>query len=211
MHLHLYLHDERRYVNMSTVYESTFNYKLIYIFTIPDADHEGFLKIGEASLESNLGYKQIPPNCDLLNTAAHSRIKEYTKTALVKYNLLYTELAIITIKMADNSTMPRPFHDKDIHDILARSGYLCKKFPDTDRDSEWYQVNLQTAINAIHAYKEGRHSLSPAEKVSTPTGKPREIARGITLRQEQRDAVEKTLNIFKTSDTMLWDCKMRFG
>ena len=196
---------------MSTVYEGTFNYKLIYIFTIPDADHEGFLKIGEASLESHLGPNQLTPNCDLLNNAAHSRIKEYTKTAMVKYNLLHTELAMITIQLADNSTLSRPFHDKDIHNILSSSGYLCKKFPDTGRDSEWYLVNLQTAINAIHAYKEGRHSLSPAEKVSTPTGKPKETKKGITLRQEQRDAVEKTLHIFKTSDTMLWDCKMRFG
>lgn len=192
-------------------YESTFKYKLIYIFAIHDADHEGFLKIGEASLDSTLGPTQITPNCDLLKAAAHDRIRQYTKTALTPYELLYTELAICTIKMADGTPMYKPFSDTDIHDVLARSGYLCKKFPDTDRDSEWYGVNLQTAINAIHAYKEGRRDLSATEKVSAPAGEAKEIKRGITLRQEQRDAVEKTLNVFKTSDTMLWDCKMRFG
>ncbi len=192
-------------------YKSTFGYKLIYICAIPDANHENFLKIGEASLDSTLGPNQIPPNCDSLNTAAHKRIKEYTKTAMVKYNLLYTELAICTIKMDDGTLMQKTFSDKDIHDVLARSGYLCKKFPDTDRDSEWYLVNLQTAINAIHAFKEGRNLLFAAEKASPPTGEAREIKKGITLRQEQQDAVEKTLNVFKTGDTMLWDCKMRFG
>ncbi len=193
------------------LYESTFKYKLIYIFAIHDADHEGFLKIGEASLDSTLGPTQIVPNCDLLNAAAHDRIKQYTKTALTQYELLHTELAICTIKMADGTPMYKPFSDTDIHDVLARSGYLCKKFPDTDRDSEWYGVNLQTAINAIHAFKEGRHDLFAAEKISAPAGEPKEIKKGITLRQEQRDAVEKTLNVFKTGDTMLWDCKMRFG
>ncbi len=194
-----------------TAYESTFKYKLIYIFAIHDAAHEGFLKIGEATLDSTLGPTQITPNCDLLNAAAHDRIKQYTKTALTQYDLLYTELAICTIKMADGTPMYKPFSDTDIHDVLARSGYLCKKFPDTDRDSEWYGVNLQTAINAIRAFKEGRRDLSAAEKVSAPAGEPKEIKRSITLRQEQQDAVEKTMNVFRTGDTMLWDCKMRFG
>ena len=194
-----------------TAYESTFRYKLIYIFAIHDADHEGFLKIGEASLDSTLGPSQITPNCDLLNAAAHARIRQYTKTALVQYELLYTELAVHNIRMADGTVMPSPFSDTDIHNVLASSGYFCKKFPNTDRDSEWYGVNLQTAINAIRAFKEGRCKLSSAEKVSAHAGEPKEIKKGITLRQEQRDAVEKTLNVFKTGDTMLWDCKMRFG
>ena len=68
-------------------------------------------------------------------------------------------------KMADGTSMPNPFRDEDIHDVLARSGYPCKRFPDTDRDSEWYAVNLETAINAIKAYKEGRTVLSSSEKV----------------------------------------------
>lgn len=33
----------------------------------------------------------------------------------------------------------------------------------------------------------------------------------IKLRDEQKDAVDKTLTIFKTRDKMLWNCKMRFG
>ena len=146
------------------MYEDAFKYKLIYIMTIHDSDHEGYMKVGEASLASSLGPTQLPPNCDALNGAAHDRIKEYTKTALVKYELLHTELAVRFATMGDGTSMPIVFHDTDIHDVLARSGYLCKKFPDTDRDSEWYGVDLQTAINAIAAFKNGHNVLSASEK-----------------------------------------------
>lgn len=193
------------------MYEDAFKYKLIYIMTIHDSDHEGYMKVGEASLASSLGPTQLPPNCDALNAAAHDRIKEYTKTALVKYELLHTELAVRFATMADGTPMPIVFHDSDIHDVLARSGYLCKKFPDTDRDSEWYGVDIQTAVNAITAYKNGRNVLSPNEKHQTATEQAPAPTRRVYLRQEQQDAVEKTLNVFKSSDTMLWDCKMRFG
>lgn len=192
-------------------YEDAFKYKLIYIMAIHDDDHEGYLKIGEASLASVLGPAQLLPNCDALNGAAHNRIKEYTKTALIQYELLHTELAVRFSTMADGTQMPITFKDTDIHDVLARSGYACRKFPDTDRDSEWYAVNLETAVNAIKVYKGFRNVLSEAEKTCKTATLAHEIVRKIVLRQEQKDAVEKTLNAFRTFDTMLWDCKMRFG
>ncbi len=192
-------------------YESTGHYRLIYVFSIPDANHEGFLKIGKTEFDSTLGPSQIEPNCDILNAAAHKRISEYTKTAMVPYELLYTELAARIITMGDGFRKLEPFDDHDIHCVLDRAGYLCKKFYDTGRDSEWYQVNLQTVINAIHAYKEGRVDLTAAEKASPPTGSAKDIKQGITLRAEQQEAIEKTLSVFKKSNKMLWDCKMRFG
>jgi len=192
-------------------YEAAFKYKLIYIIAIHDDAHKGYLKIGEATLSSNLGPTQLSPNCEDLNGAAHNRIKEYTKTALIKYELLYTELAVRFAKMDDGTQMPIPFSDKDIHDVLARSGYDCRRFPDTDRNTEWYPVKLSTAINAIKAYKEFRGVLSAAEKIiDTPT-EERVIEQKIVLRQEQEEAVVKTLHVFRTQDAMLWDCKMRYG
>lgn len=192
-------------------YEAAYRYKLIYIMTIHDADHDGYLKIGEATLPSALGPSQLPPNNELLNTAAHERIKQYTKTALTSYNLLHTELALRFTEMADGTSMSNPFRDKDIQDVLARSGYLCKRFPDTNRDSEWYAVDLKTAVNAIRAYKEGRNVLSASEKVYVPTRSEHDIQKTIELRQEQKEAVERTIQVFRTNDRMLWDCKMRFG
>lgn len=192
-------------------YEDAFKYKLIYIMAIDDDDHSGYLKIGEATLASTKGPAQLAENCDDLNGAAHDRIKQYTKTALTRYELLHTELALRFTQMADGTSMPNPFKDTDIHDVLARSGYPCKKFPDTDRDSEWYAVNLGTATNAIKAYKEGRNVLSASEKITAAPHGEHSVVRKIVLRQEQQDAVNRTLEVFKTSDSMLWDCKMRFG
>ena len=75
------------------IYAGTAKYNLIYIFAIHDNAHSGYLKIGEHSFDSESSYKQLPPNCDELNKHAHERIKQYTKTALVQYELLHTELA----------------------------------------------------------------------------------------------------------------------
>ena len=95
-----------------TDYESTCKYKLIYVFTIRDAEHDGLLKIGVTSLDSTLGPAQLPPNCDLLNVAARKRIDQYTKTALIQYDLLYTELAICTVRLDDGTLMLQKFEDK---------------------------------------------------------------------------------------------------
>ena len=193
-------------------YEAAFKYKLIYIMAIGDDVHKGYLKIGEATLSSGAGPSQLLPNCEALNAAAHDRIKAYTKTALIKYALLHTELAIRSSVMEDGSKMPNPFSDKDIHDVLSRSGYPSLKFPDTDKKSEWYPVSLVTALNAIKAYKEFRNVLSAAEQKSdVPKGSVADKTQGIQFRQEQIEAVEKTLHVFRTQDNMLWDCKMRYG
>lgn len=190
-------------------YEAAFKYKLIYIMKIDDEAHAGYLKIGEATLASSLGPSQLPPNCEALNVAAHERIKAYTKTALVPYKLLHTEIAVRFTQMSDGIVFPAPFSDTDIHDVLARSGYASIRFPDTDRKTEWYPVSLSTAVHAISAYKSYRNVLLPSEKVDATQNV--EIKKQIVLRQEQEEAIEKTLNIFKTENSMLWDCKMRYG
>lgn len=192
-------------------YKSTFAYKLIYIMRIPDEEHKGLIKIGEATLDSTLGPSQLPPCCDALNAAAHSRVKEYTHTAMVQYDLLHTELAIQKIEMDDGSSILKSFSDKDVHRIIKRAGYFCKTFYDTGNESEWFRVDLETAKNAIRAFKEGRSDLSAGEKIFTLDGKPRQISEEITLRAEQVAAVAKTKSVFKKFDRMLWNCKMRFG
>ena len=44
-------------------YKPTMSYRLIYIFTIHDAQHEGYWKIGKTNFDSVNSYKQLPPNC----------------------------------------------------------------------------------------------------------------------------------------------------
>lgn len=198
-----------------SAYESPVSYKLIYVFRVPYEDHAGLLKIGDATLKTSASATQLPPNCIMLNAAAHKRIKQETKTAMTQYELLYTELAVKTARLDDGSTMTVTFRDYEINEVLSRSGYPSRKFYDTGKASEWYPVALQTAINAIKAVKEGRNVLTEAEKTEAERSDspladaaPRSV---IVLRDEQKKAVHDTKIVYKKSDEMLWDCKMRFG
>ncbi len=201
------------------VYAGTMQYNLIYIFEIPDEAHKGYLKIGEHRFDSASSYKQLPPNCDELNKQAKLRIDQYTKTALVRYNLLHTELARVQVRLNDGTVESRSFSDHDVHEVLDRSGFDVHKFYDTDKDSEWYKVDLSTAIAAIGAVKGGRNTLTAAEmtgqtldSVFRESSAPYDAkVTAIKLREEQRRCVKKTKSVFSHGDRMLWDCKMRFG
>lgn len=196
-------------------YESPVSYKLIYVFRVPYEDHAGLLKIGDATIKTSASAAQLLPNCELLNAAAHKRIKQETKTAMTQYELLYTELAVRQIPQSDGHVFVTTFRDYEVNDVLARSGYPARKFFDTGKPSEWYPVALQTAKNAIRAVKEGRAVLTEAEKTEAERVDPSQVDAtprpAIVLRDEQRDAVARTKSVFKVHNKMLWDCKMRFG
>ena len=180
-------------------------YNLIYIYAIDDDAHKGLLKIGQTSFSSSYSIAQLSPNCPALNQNAHLRIQQQTKTALVSYNLLYTELATRTITMQDGSSQIQSFEDHDVHNVLLNSGFHSKKFVESGKPSEWFEVDFESAKKAIEAVKQGRTSLVP-NNYGVSTFKPK-----ITLRREQEENVKYTIDIFKRYDTMLWDCKMRYG
>ena len=132
-------------------YAGTMKYNLIYVMEIPDENHKHFLKIGEHDFTSPSSYKQLLPNCDELNKQAKIRINQFTRTAFVHCNLLYTELARVQVRLSDGTIETRSFSDKDVHSVLDRAGYEVRRFFDTDKPSEWYKVDLPTAIAAIGA------------------------------------------------------------
>ena len=74
-------------------FETTFAYKLIYVFRINDKNHQGLLKVGDATIETTKPSSELVPNCRDLNVAAKKRIDSYTRTASIDYELLHTELA----------------------------------------------------------------------------------------------------------------------
>ena len=171
--------------------------KLIYVMRINDAAHEGCLKIGEATCDEQDPTK-LPPNCKYLNDAARARIRQYTQTAGIAFDLLYTEL---TLHYRGGKFCS--FNDKELHNLLEWSG-IKKKIFDTEHNAdEWYYIDLETAKRAIAAMKEGRESLLPGEicKSRNP----------IAFRPEQREAIDKTEKRFKKGNQMLWNAKMRFG
>ena len=177
-------------------YFSNLKAKLIYVFRIPDAAHADCVKIGEATFED--GNITLPPNSSALNKAARARIDQYTKTAGISYELLHTEIAIFV----RNGKLVA-VNDKEVHDVLLRSGVKRKEFQHVSGANEWFCCDLETAKKAITAVKEGRRALQGHE-----------ISAGqspIVFRPEQREAIDKTLKQFKKGNQMLWNAKMRFG
>ena len=138
-------------------FESSLRPKLIYVFRINDNAHQGALKIGEATATLGDGY--FKPNSSLLNKAAKERIDQYTKTAGISYQLLYTEGTMFT----DSKGHVSSFNDKQVHKVLERSGIKRKSFEKKNQGREWYVTDLKTVKRAIAAVKEGRESLDNGE------------------------------------------------
>ena len=179
----------------NNTFENTFNYKVIYVFRIHDEAHKNVLKIGESTLKTNLNVEELTDNSDLLNNSAKKRIKQYTNTIGVQEELLYTTLAI--------DSKNKIFKDQNVHKVLKNSGIEKYDFKNEKNPEEWFEINLETAINAINAVKEGKKSLTRSE-IS-------ESHEDIIFRPEQLDAINQTLKRFETGDRMLWNAKMRFG
>ena len=141
-------------------YYSTLKAKLIYIFTISDQAHKGCVKIGEATLEEATNLT-LAPNCKELNAAARKRIDQYTKTAGIDYTLRHTELTV-----SIRGGMITTFNDKEVHEVLLRSGIKRHDFTHKNRGKEWFECSVETALAAIQAVKEGRSSIRATEIVS---------------------------------------------
>lgn len=178
-------------------FTSSLKLKLIYVFRINDDKHKDSLKIGEATTDSD-NFFGLEPNSKVLNKAARKRINQYTQTAGISYDLLYTELAIYNDKDG-----LKAFSDHEVHNVLTRSGIKKKFFDSKNRANEWFITDLQTVKKAISAVKKGRDSLHTSE--ITKTNSP------IIFRPEQKEAIDKTAKQFKKGNEMLWFAKMRFG
>jgi len=183
-------------------FKSTFEYKLIYVMRINDKEHNGLLKIGDATVKTDKSEKELVPNCKELNSSAKERIKSYTQTASISYDLLHTELAIRTVTKKGRSTI-KAFRDNAVHDVLIRSGIPRHVFDMESQGKEWFKTDLETAKKAIRAVKDGQNSLKP--------GDISEDDSPIVFRPEQAKAIKDTITQFKKGDRMLWNAKMRFG
>ncbi len=177
--------------NRDFVIHETFSYGVVYVYSIPDEKHNGRLKIGSATVASS------NPTVEDINTAAHERIKQQTKTADIPYILQHAQLAV-----TDDGVY---FSDEDVHKVLIRSGYERKVENTKNQRAEWFEISLEVAKNAINATKEGRNALTTVEKTVTETLK-------FPFRPNQLDAISKTIKaINQNRKHFLWNAKMRFG
>ncbi len=175
-----------------------FHFRLIYVFTINDSKHRDSVKVGETTLTGDVENPfALQPSCKELNKAAKARIDQYTRTAGIDddVQLLYTELTA----SYSNGKITQ-FNDKQVHDILGRSGIKKKKLGSS---TEWYECGLSEVKEAIKAAKEGRSSISLID-----TDKKQEP---IIFRPEQLKAIKDTKSRFATNNQFLWNAKMRFG
>lgn len=185
-------------------HKPTYDYTLIYAFSIDDGRHDNMLKVGKATINYFKKWQDLTPDCELLIKAAKARITQETGTAAIEYKLEYTELAIYE---ADGEEFG--FDDHDVHDVLENSGYHAVEFANLEYNpKEWYPVTTELVIKAINAVK---HNQSLLERKDWKTASAREKKTEIVLREEQELAVTKTLTQFLHGSKMLWDAKMRFG
>ena len=178
-------------------FESSLKAKLIYVFAINDEAHSDCLKIGETTLDDDNG-EELYPNCELYQKAAHNRIRQYTATAGIAYQLLYTCSASF-----NHNGLILSLNDKQIHRVLERSGIKQKEFAGVKGADEWYCCDLETVKKAISAAKRMENSLKPSD-----------ITQGqspVIFRPEQTAAIKKTRKQFQRGNQMLWNAKMRFG
>ena len=183
-------------------FESSFRYRLIYVFRINDKNHRDMVKIGEATLKTDKDdCTKIVPNSSELNKAAKERINQYTQTAGVQYDLLHTEIAVKK-EGAPGKEKLTAFSDHDVHNVLKRSNIEIVSFGAEIKGKEWFKCDLETAKKAIAAVKEGRSSLlsSDVSKGKSP----------IIFRPEQAAAIKKTINHLKKGNRMLWNAKNAF-
>lgn len=183
-------------------FESSFEFKIIYIFRVDGEKHKGLLKIGDTTLKTDKLIDKLSPNSKELNQAAMKRIKEYTNTVAVKIELLHTELAIKQVRDKTGSISVKAFRDHDVHRVLENSG-IKNELLEGSTAREWYRIDLGTAISAIEAVKNGYNNLSNIHCEND--------FRPIIFRPEQKEAIEKTIQRFKNGNKMLWNAKMRFG
>ena len=179
----------------------TSKYNLIYVYSVPLETHRGLLKIGQTHFSSDKSIEELEKNYKLLSSFAKKRISDQTNTAGIEFKLEHVELAIKKVKKNSQEYYLQSFSDKDIHNVLYKSGYRKTKINGT-KATEWFQIDLASVKDAITAYKQGRNVIKYTNNASTVT---------ITLRKEQEEAIKVAQESFKSGKICLWNAKMRFG
>lgn len=180
------------------IFNNVFKYKVIYAFTIDDSLHQGLIKVGDSTLDTDTPIDRLTPNTKELNKSAMDRIKEYTTTIGVTPKLLWTELAIRTVKKEEECVV-QAFRDYDVHRVLTNSNTEKRKIGNSN---EWFDVDIETVKEAIKAVKNSQTNIG-----TFSSSKPIPIV----FRPEQTECIEKVVKHFKQSNKFLINAKMRYG
>ncbi len=130
---------------------------------------------------------------------AETRIKEQTHTSDTKYELLWSHDA-----RYDGGEY---FIDDDFHWYLTQCGIERGKFQRSGRRSEWFYFGEENEDEAEELFK--KFVFKDYSLIQSPTQGTQ-----YQLREEQADAVERTLAYMKSGKEpadFLWNAKPRFG
>ena len=186
----------------STKFKNAFEYKVIYVWTAANNPaYNGYVKVGDATVKTELSIDMLSPNCRELNQAALARIKSYTNTAGLTPKLLHTELAVRTIKDKDGKIGLKSFRDYQVHEVLKNSGIENVALGNTT-GKEWFEIDVETARKGIEAVKQGYANLSNTDVVKHSP---------IIFRPEQEECITKVVKHFKKANRFLINAKMRYG
>ncbi len=127
---------------------------------------------------------------------ARERIAEQTRTSGMKYKILFR----IPAMRADGTV----FGDRAVHRALERMG--CPRLEPDNPRCEWFRCTEAQALAAVESARSGEYF-----------GAERTLC--FAMRPEQRRAVEKTAEYFRSekqrqpdaAPKFLWNAKMRFG
>ena len=130
---------------------------------------------------------------------ADTRIKEHTQTSGTAYEVLWAHDA-----RHDGGEY---FTDSDFHWYLTQCGIKRGTLPGSKRPSEWFYFGTGKEGQAAELFK--KFVFKDYSPIQAP-------AQGTqyTLREEQADAVERTLAYFRSGKKpaeFLWNAKPRFG
>lgn len=164
--------------------------KHLYIYSTPQSEKEGLIKLGDAVDVEKRIYSQF-------NTAS------VLDESGLAYSVLHSEAAV-----RDDGTH---FRDHDIHAILKMKGYppqvITKDNEVLKGKTEWFRIDVEKVKHLIACYKKGM----PPEAIDI------ERHQSFPMRPEQCAAVDQTEAYFRTQKSgagaaeMLWNAKMRFG
>jgi len=121
-----------------------------------------------------------------------TRIKQQTHTADITYKEEWRGNAIF-----EDGTFQR-FTDKNFHAYLRKNGVE----QEPGKNNEWFRIDGTKSRNMFYDFKQNHGILESLNEILP-----------YSLREEQTEAVEKTLKYFKTVDEpeFLWNAKPRFG
>jgi hypothetical protein len=158
--------------------------KVIYVYRHIDvASHEGWLKVGETTRD------------------AQDRVRTQNEADNVKAEILWTIDAV-----RNNG---KSFSDKDIHRLLETKSVEREKKhnTDTNRESEWFKIELEQLKRYIEDYKNCVVNNSDTDEIIS-----------YALRREQQEAIDVTKAYYQNSQNdaaiqseFLWNAKPRFG